>query len=141
MEGSLGIRRIHIIRQCMHVKLLWLAMKGHSLWERYAKAKYSRGNSFIVTGPRVSPLWTSIVAHYSLLNMNTRWILGRGDLSFWGDNWIGTQLIGPQPLDMNITVREGLNIMRSTNSIGDEAQNTWRGFGPQQRRSFSFYIS
>lgn len=101
----------------MHVKLLWLAMKGHSLWERYAKAKYSRGNSFIVTGPRVSPLWTSIVAHYSLLNMNTRWILGRGDLSFWGDNWIGTQLIGPQPLDMNITVREGLNIMHQFDQL------------------------
>lgn len=72
----MGIHRIATIRYCLHAKLMWLAMKGYSLWSHYDHAKYFRGN-VTASAAHDSPLWRSIVSHHYLLLQNTRCIVGR----------------------------------------------------------------
>lgn len=58
-----------------------------------------------------SPLWNSIVSHDQRLRSIGNWVVGRGEISFWNDNWPGEILIGPLPCDIHLTVRNGLPII------------------------------
>lgn len=58
-----------------------------------------------------SPLWKSIASHEGRLKEIGQWIIGKGDISFWDDNWTGEILIGPLPCDVQLMVREATQII------------------------------
>lgn len=41
----------------------------------------------------------------------SRWVVGSGQRWFWLDNWIREILHGPRPVDGNLTIAQGLNII------------------------------
>lgn len=52
--------------------------------------------------------WLS-APHFQFLNTCSRWIVGRGDIPFWTENWLGEIL---NPLNHSgVTVKEALNQM------------------------------
>lgn len=103
-EGGLEIRRLS------HGKLMWQVLWGNSLWARFAQAKFGRGHYYLQQS-RISPIWDSIVSHLPRLLINSQWIVGRGDISFWGVNWIGEILHGPLPCDLSLTLWEAWPIL------------------------------
>lgn len=84
-EGGLGIRCLSLIQDWLHGKLMWQVLQGSSLWARFAPAKFGRGNIYTPHSQH-SPLWDSIVSHWPRLINLSQWIVGLGDISFWGDN-------------------------------------------------------
>lgn len=80
-EDGLGVRRLAHIQRYLHGKLMWLVLQGDSLWGRFVRAKYSRGQT-IVTKSKNSPLWDSIASHDGSLRAIGRWIVGQGEISF-----------------------------------------------------------
>lgn len=100
--GGLGIRGLHQIQQSLHAKLMWLVMRDDSLWAKFARAKYFDGDLY-TTPSTASPLWRSIADQWPRLLHLTRWIVGDGKISFWGDNWCGEVLYGPLPRDRKLT--------------------------------------
>lgn len=109
-EGGLGIRRLSHIQRCLQRNLMWLALKGDTLWGRFARAKYLKGNRFMVRSSS-SPLWESIVSQEPCLRSIGLWIIGRGQVSFWGDSWLGSVLDGLSPCDLNLTVQQALPVI------------------------------
>lgn len=74
-KAGLGIRKLRLIRSCLHANLLWWVMHGCSLWARYAHSKYFR-NGVLST---LSLLFPSLdVNHYDMLLANSRWIIENG---------------------------------------------------------------
>lgn len=105
--NSQGERRAHWISW----ELLWQVLAGNSImWSRYAKSKYFRSSEPYHTSNQ-SPLWKSIISHYQTLGDHSRWIVGKGELRFWRDNWCGERLGGPQPCDETLLVTQGLTII------------------------------
>lgn len=90
-EGVRGVRRLVQVQQGLHGKLMWSVLQGTTLWGRFARAKYFRGNRYVAKHSS-SPLWNSIASHESRLRHIGRWVIGRGDVSFWNDNWLGENL-------------------------------------------------
>lgn len=86
---------------------MWLVLSGNTLWGRFARAKYGRGNQFLRNWAK-SPLWDSIVSHEQCLRAIGHWLVGRGHINFWADNWLGEILQGPLPCDIKLKVREAL---------------------------------
>lgn len=99
-EGGLGIKRLSDIQNCLHGKLMWQVMQDNSLWGRFARAKYWRYNR-VVDKSSSSPLWNSIATHEERLKGIGQWIIGRGDTSFWCNNWADEILNGPLPYSLN----------------------------------------
>lgn len=89
-EGGLGIRSLHQIQAGLLAKLMWLALLDQNLWETFVRAKYFVGNS-------------SVVPHTAK--------------SFWLDNWTGQILLGPQPVDANLTIAQGLAIYEDIKNL------------------------
>lgn len=89
---------------------MWQALQGTWLWARFARAKYYQADTFVKYCVS-SPLWNSIVSHLTRLLKLTQWAVGHGDISFWGDNWIGEPLYGPLPCDLQLTLREAQPIL------------------------------
>lgn len=110
-EGGLGIRRLNLIQDGLHGKLMWQILQGKSLWARFAKMKFFRDGRFITQHTK-SPLWDSIAGHLPTLSSASQCLVGQGDISFWGDNWLGEILHGPSPCDRFLTVSEALPIFR-----------------------------
>lgn len=80
-EGGLGIRRLALIQDCLHGKLMWQVLQGTSLWARFAKSKFFCGGSFITKRSNF-PIWESIVGHLPRLSRITMWLVGCGNISF-----------------------------------------------------------
>lgn len=111
-DGGLGIRGLAQIQAGLHAKLLWMILTGKSIWAHIMRAKYFAGMQLVIP-PTASPLWRSVASHFEALNADSRWIIGDGSRSFWLDNWIGERLIGPHPVDANLTVAQGLENFES----------------------------
>lgn len=110
-EGGLGITKFDTVRNTLHAKLLWQVLAGNSImWSRYAKSKYFRSSEPYHTSNQ-SPLWKSVISHYQTLGDHSRWIVGKGELRFWRDNWCGERLGGPQPCDETLLVTQRLTII------------------------------
>lgn len=109
-EGGLGIRGIDQIQSALHAKLMWMVMLDQSLWARIMSSKYYDGYKFVVPS-NASPLWRSIVTFEQHLTKNSRWIVGSGNAKFWVDNWLGQALVGPQPVDADLSIKQGLEII------------------------------
>ncbi|XP_012848003.1 PREDICTED: uncharacterized protein LOC105967963 [Erythranthe guttata] len=48
----------------------------------------------------------SSCSHAESLADCTQWLVGRGAIKFWTDNWLGEVLVGPLPSDNNLTIAE-----------------------------------
>lgn len=43
--------------------------------------------------------------------------MGRGEISLWGANWSGDILIGPRPMDLQLTVKNGIQMLEQLRCI------------------------
>lgn len=84
-------------------------MSTKSLWARFMRAKFCKNGVWSRTKTD-SPLWTSMLDQLPVLNQSVRWIIGVGNVSFWDTNWVGEKIIGPQPTDVSLTVKDALPI-------------------------------
>lgn len=98
-EGGIGIRSLSQVMDSLHTKLAWSARQGSSLLARYATAKY--GSAFGFSTPVVSsPVWRAVMTQMPRVNLCSRWVLGRGSVGFWTENWCGEALHGPTSIDV-----------------------------------------
>lgn len=102
-ERGLAFRSIDKIKDALQGKLLWQVLFGHSLWEKFIRAKYFVRDQPIVT-INASSLWRSLVTHYMQLHQLSRWVVGTRLKSFWMNNWFGEVLTGLQPVDATVTI-------------------------------------
>lgn len=109
-EGGLGIRLLEIIQQSLHAKLLWWAMSTDSLWARYMRAKFYHNGTWS-HHTNDSPLWTSLHKQLPMLTRLCRWVVGEGNIPFWGTNWIGESIEGPFPRDISLSIKDALPII------------------------------
>lgn len=58
-----------------------------------------------------SKLWRTLLPHFQNLAHMSRWQLGKGNVSFWHDNWCG-EVLGTE-LDDDLSVKDGLAILSS----------------------------
>lgn len=84
----------------------WLS-KVTRFGDGFAHAKYYRGDHFVMKSAK-SLLSDSIASHEPCLRSIGQWIVGRGHVSFWSDNWLGDILHGLLPCDIKLTVQEAL---------------------------------
>lgn len=105
--GGLGIRGFQHVQHGLHAKLMWLVMRGGSLWADFARARYYVDNK-CTTPSSSSPIWRSIVEHWPILMTVARWIVGEENIRFWTDNWSEEVLFGPSPHDQLLTVAEAV---------------------------------
>lgn len=108
-SGGLGIRSIATIREALHAKSVRFILHGNSLWARYATSKFFKNNAPVVTASD-SPIWRRLVGHYPYLLSMTKWLIGKGNIGFWTENWAGEILGGPLPCDIGLTVAQGLQV-------------------------------
>lgn len=89
-EGGLGIRSIADTIKGLQGKLAWNIMTGTSLWSKLLMQKYGRGRIFDPgTQQNASKLWKELQPHFQSLQNMHQWIVGKGNFSFWRDNWTG----------------------------------------------------
>lgn len=93
----------------LHSKLIWSLLKGKSLWAKYIEAKYKRGRDCICSSGS-SHIWKALFQRCKKVKEHEMWILGKGNKSFWLDNWCGEILYGPSPYDVNLLVK---NVFRT----------------------------
>ncbi|XP_012855085.1 PREDICTED: uncharacterized protein LOC105974516 [Erythranthe guttata] len=87
---------------------MWMVYKGGTLWSKFAKQKYFQ-NGELVQKYFTSAIWKTISLHGPLIENISRWIIGKGNIKFWRENWLGERLNCPTFLNHEITVREGLD--------------------------------
>lgn len=91
-RGILVIQNISSFFLFKKFSVVAQVLAGNSImWSRYAKSKYFRSSEPYHTSNQ-SPLWKSILSHYQTLGEHSRWIVGKGELHFWRDNWCGKRL-------------------------------------------------
>lgn len=73
----------------------------------YAREKFYR-NDRVCNLAADSPLWRRISEHHNRLLELTQWVIGKGEIKFWTENWVGQVLRGLLPCDANLTVAQGL---------------------------------
>ncbi|KAL3635459.1 hypothetical protein CASFOL_020006 [Castilleja foliolosa] len=82
--------------------------------------KYKDKDGNLALTSRSSQLWKRIWPHIQQLRDNSLWVVGKGQMKFWEDNWIGHII---NPLDKSgITVREGLESLDSWKHLLSEEQ-------------------
>lgn len=88
-EGGIGVRSISDVKKAFHLKLCWLLCTSDSVWADFMRCKYGVSKSPIFwSGPqRGSVLWKSLRGYNKLFSGLCGWNIGKGDVSFWFDNW------------------------------------------------------
>lgn len=107
-EGGLGFRSLKDTILGLQGKLAWKVFAGDTLWTRHLRQKY-RINCYMEACSRTqsaSRLWRQLYPHFQQFQDLGRWNIGKGHVSFWKSNWLGTIL--DRTNSSNITVREGL---------------------------------
>lgn len=80
------------------------------MWAKFMRAKYLNCEQVLVKAT-ASPLWRDLVQHYDTVRDLSRWIVGSRQRRFWLDNWTGEILQGPLPVDGNLFIAHGLEII------------------------------
>lgn len=94
--------------EALHCKLAWSFIKGSSMGAQFMRQKY--GSPSLVLSNHV-PLyathcWKMVLSQLPFFQ-NSKWLLGRGEIRFWEDNWLDNDLplVHQQP---HILVRDAL---------------------------------
>lgn len=98
-EGGLGFKQIAQIQNGLQAKLLWLIVRGGSLWAKFMRAKYFNEER-LLNPTTASPLWHELLQHHKTLMSLSRWVVGSGEI-----------LLGPLPVDRNLTIAQGMDII------------------------------
>ncbi|EOY17514.1 Uncharacterized protein TCM_042330 [Theobroma cacao] len=90
-EGGLDIRNLAEVFEAFSMKLWWRFRTIDSLWTRFMRMKYCRGQLPMHTQPKLhdSQTWKRMVANSAITEQNMRWRVGQGKLFFWHDCWMG----------------------------------------------------
>ncbi|EOY25454.1 Uncharacterized protein TCM_026877 [Theobroma cacao] len=90
-EGGLDIRSLAEVFEAFSMKLWWRFRTTDSLWTRFMRMKYCRGQLPMHTQPKLhdSQTWKRMVASSAITEQNMRWRVGQGNLFFWHDCWMG----------------------------------------------------
>lgn len=108
MKGGLGLRSLRDTIYGLHGKLAWKVHAGNTLWAKLLRQKYGTDSAkgIYTRHQSASALWRQIYPHFQNLQAIGIWSVGKGQISFWRSNWLGTVL---DPTNSSsITVREGL---------------------------------
>lgn len=89
-EGGIGILKLSSIATAFHLKLLWMIHTKKSIWAKYMQQRYLRDSFSCSPLPyRCSALLKRLHQLRNLFHSSTRWFFGKGEISFWEDNWSG----------------------------------------------------
>ncbi|WRX16203.1 Reverse transcriptase zinc-binding domain - like 6 [Theobroma cacao] len=90
-EGGLGIRKLEDICTAFTLKLWWRFETGNSLWTQFLRTKYCLGRIPHHIQPKLhdSHIWKRMISGREMALQNIRWKIGKGDLFFWHDCWMG----------------------------------------------------
>ncbi|KAL3631229.1 hypothetical protein CASFOL_024213 [Castilleja foliolosa] len=87
-EGGLGIRNIHETVKGLHAKLAWKILERKSLWSNILSQKY-KIQEVNTPAHNASILWKLLLPHFHNLQSESIWLIGKGEIDFWKDNWAG----------------------------------------------------
>ncbi|EOY19200.1 Retrotransposon, unclassified-like protein [Theobroma cacao] len=92
-EGGLGIRSLKDSFDAFSAKLWWRFDTCQSLWVRYMRLKYCTGQIHhnIAPKPHDSATWKPLLAGRATASQQIRWRIGKGDIFFWHDAWMGDE--------------------------------------------------
>ncbi|WRX28180.1 Reverse transcriptase domain - like 10, partial [Theobroma cacao] len=92
-EGGLEIRKLTDVFEAFTLKLWWRFQTCDSLWTQFLRTKYCLGQIPHYVQPKLhdSQVWKRMVVGRNVAIQNTRWKIGKGELFFWHDCWMGEQ--------------------------------------------------
>ncbi|WRX16205.1 Reverse transcriptase domain - like 10 [Theobroma cacao] len=92
-EGGLDIRNLNDVFDAFTLKLWWRFQTCDSLWTQFLKTKYCLGRIPHYVHPKLhdSLVWKRMIRGREVAIRNIRWKIGKGDLFFWHDCWMGNQ--------------------------------------------------
>ncbi|XP_042009092.1 uncharacterized protein LOC121757643 [Salvia splendens] len=90
-EGGLGVRKTKEVLRAFSIKLWWRFREQCSLWARYMMIKYCKKVSRLAanTSGHNSPTWKRLMRTRHQANPHIRWVVGKGEIYFWDDIWVG----------------------------------------------------
>ncbi|KAL0292122.1 UNVERIFIED_CONTAM: putative ribonuclease H protein [Sesamum radiatum] len=90
-EGGFGVRRIQDVVQSFQLKMWWRFRNQNSLWSHFLLDKYCKGSHPVTVKPSyiASANWKRMCRNRKEAENHLFWSIGKGELSFWFDNWIG----------------------------------------------------
>ncbi|EOY06956.1 Uncharacterized protein TCM_021518 [Theobroma cacao] len=96
-EGGLDIRRLIDMFDAFSMKLWWRFQTCDGLWTNFLRTKYCMGQIPHYVQPKLhdSQVWKRMVKSREVAIQNTRWRIGKGNLFFWYDCWMGDQPLIP----------------------------------------------
>ena len=92
-KGGLGVQRLCLLNRALLGKWLWnFAIETEAPWRVFISLKFgTKTGGWFTKEVRRSygiRLWKEILKEISHLNLNCRFVVGKGDrLRFWEDNW------------------------------------------------------
>lgn len=87
------------------LQLAWNGLKGESLWAHFANGKYGGLSGYHVP-IAASHIWKSVMHQMPRVQSLSHWVVGKGNIPFWSENWSGSILMGLRPVHAMLTVRE-----------------------------------
>ncbi|EOY34748.1 Uncharacterized protein TCM_042328 [Theobroma cacao] len=77
--------------EAFSMKLWWRFRTIDSLWTRFMRMKYCRGQLPMQTQPKLhdSQTWKRMLTSSATTEQHMRWRVGQGNLFFWHDCWMG----------------------------------------------------
>ncbi|EOY17515.1 Uncharacterized protein TCM_042331 [Theobroma cacao] len=92
-EGGLDIRNLKNVFDAFTLKLWWRFYTCDSLWTHFLKTKYCLGQIPQYVQPKLhdSSIWKRMIGGRDVAIQNIRWKIGKGELFFWHDCWMGDQ--------------------------------------------------
>ncbi|XP_019450653.1 PREDICTED: uncharacterized protein LOC109352923 [Lupinus angustifolius] len=92
IEGGLGLRSISDLNQASLLKLAWGMRSSSQDWALFYRSRFYRASRKHASYVK-SSIWPGIKSVWSMINDNTRWVVGSGaNINYWLDNWLGNPL-------------------------------------------------
>ncbi|XP_042964506.1 uncharacterized protein LOC122298703 [Carya illinoinensis] len=90
-EGGIGIRDLVEVQQSLFMKFGWKLVTGVSLWADFFREKYLRRDHVynLMSKNKGSRFWKGIMEVMPRILLNSKWLIGAGNINFWMDNWLG----------------------------------------------------
>ena len=91
-QGGTGLRSLRHVFDAFSMRLWWHFRLRQLLWAEFMNLKYCSNHHpcFADTSPEDSWTWKRMVAIQGVAEQHIHWVLARGSVSFWHDNWLGT---------------------------------------------------
>ncbi|EOX99578.1 Uncharacterized protein TCM_008287 [Theobroma cacao] len=92
-EGGLDIKGLEDVFEAFSMKLWWKFQTCNNIWSKFMRAKYCYGRIPGYTQPKRhdSQMWKRMLACYLVTEQHMRWKIGKGELFFWYDCWMGDE--------------------------------------------------